>query len=34
MRYGYLGSSFATHDRKASEGAMGAPWSGGVNVRA
>ena len=25
---------FATQDRKASEGAMAAPWSGGVNVGA
>ena len=29
-----VGISFATQDREASEGAMAAPWSGGVNVRA
>ena len=34
MHYELLGSGFATQDREASEGAIAAPWSGGVNVRA
>ena len=34
MHYGKPGSSFATQDYEASEGAMAAPWSGGVNVGA
>ena len=29
-----VGSGFATQDREASEGAMAALWSGGVNVGA
>ena len=32
--YGLLGSGFVTQDREASEGAMTALWSGGVNVGA
>ena len=34
MHYGLPGSGFAMQDREASEGAMVAPWSGGVNVGA
>ena len=34
MHFGQPGSGFATQDREASEGAMAAPWSGGVNVGA
>ena len=34
MHYGYPESDFAMQDCEASEGAMVAPWSGGVNVGA
>ena len=34
MHYGEPGSGFATQDREASESAMAAPWSRGVNMRA
>ena len=34
MHYGLPGLGFATQDREASEGAMAAPWSGGVNMGA
>ena len=34
MHDGYSGLGFATQDHEASEGAMAAPWSGGVNVGA
>ena len=32
MHYGYVGSGFAKQDCEASEGAMTASWSGGVNM--
>ena len=34
MHYGYPGAGFAMQDREASEGAMAALGSGGVNVGA
>ena len=34
MHYGYPGLGFATQDCEASEGAMAASWSGGINVGA
>ena len=34
MHYRWSGSGFATLDRKDTEGAMAASWSGGVNVGA
>ena len=34
MHYGEPESGFAMQDREASEGAMVAPWSGGVNMEA
>ena len=34
MHFGEPGSGFEKQDLEVSEGAMAAPWSGGVNVRA